>query len=291
MNVLERAVPFFCEGDQLAGITSSSHPAGPVGVVVVVGGPQYRIGSHRQFTLLSRSLAASGITTFRFDYRGMGDAEGEIRAFDTVDADIRAAIDAFLADSPHVKQVVLWGLCDGASASLMYAARDERVCGLVMLNPWVRNEQSQAVAQIKHYYARRLFSRDLWRKVFGGRFQLRRFLSDARSTVSAAVASGEANAAGACFQDRMLTAWQGFSGPSLVMLSGRDLTAKEFLEYAAARPAWQRRLEGPRVARQDFPDADHTFSTRTARDAVAQCTAQWIVREFLATAPSTSRAA
>lgn len=289
MNVLERAVSFRCEGEQLAGITATSSPAGAIGVVVVVGGPQYRIGSHRQFTLLSRSLAAGGITTFRFDYRGMGDAEGEVRTFDTVDADIRAAIDAFLTDSPHVKQVVLWGLCDGASASLMYSVHDERICGLVMLNPWVRSEQSQAVAQIKHYYARRLFSRDLWRKVLGGRFKLRRFLSDARSTVSAAVAGDEASGPAACFQDRMLAAWQRFSGPSLVILSGRDLTAKEFLEYAAARPAWQRRLQGPRVYRQDFTDADHTFSTRTARDAVAQCTAQWIVREF--PAASASRAA
>ena len=42
------------------------------GMLIVVGGPQYRAGSHRQFTLLARDVAATGVPTMRFDYRGMG---------------------------------------------------------------------------------------------------------------------------------------------------------------------------------------------------------------------------
>lgn len=283
MTVDEQAIAFACDGESLIGISSTAAGSGAVGVVVIVGGPQYRVGSHRQFVLLARSLAARGIPTFRFDYRGMGDSGGDMRAFDTVDADVGAAIDAFQARHPDVRDIVLWGLCDGASASLMYSVRDPRVKGLVLLNPWVRNAQSQAVAQIKHYYARRLFSRDLWRKVLRGGFQMGRFLADARRTVSAATARTDRDGGGAApsaFQVRMLRAWDRFRGPTLVILSGRDLTAKEFLEYANARPDWRKRLAGDRVTRQDFPDADHTFSTARDRDAVADCTAAWIHREF-----------
>src|SRR5450830_1857888 len=126
----ERSLSFTCDGAQLFGIASV--PAAPAarGVLIVVGGPQYRAGSHRQFTLLARSLAEQGIAAMRFDYRGMGDSEGKARDFEGVDNDIRAAIDAFFAAVPQLREVVIWGLCDAASAAMFYARRDPRVCGL-----------------------------------------------------------------------------------------------------------------------------------------------------------------
>ncbi|MEO6566032.1 MAG: alpha/beta fold hydrolase, partial [Casimicrobiaceae bacterium] len=81
--------------------------------MIVVGGPQYRVGSHRQFALLARALARVGIPALRFDYRGMGDSEGDRRSFDEIDADIAAAIDTLCREA-HLARVVLWGLCDGA---------------------------------------------------------------------------------------------------------------------------------------------------------------------------------
>ena len=91
--VEERALVFECGGARLLGILSL--PAGGAatatrGVLVVVGGPQYRAGSHRQFTLLARALAGDGVAVLRFDYRGMGDSEGAARSFDTVEDDLRA---------------------------------------------------------------------------------------------------------------------------------------------------------------------------------------------------------
>ena len=57
MNVRESVLQFDCAGESLIGIVSQ--PAAvplAVGIVIVVGGPQYRAGSHRQFTLLARDL-------------------------------------------------------------------------------------------------------------------------------------------------------------------------------------------------------------------------------------------
>ncbi|HBZ05431.1 MAG TPA: hydrolase 1, exosortase A system-associated, partial [Massilia sp.] len=49
-----------CRGAWLYGIVSLPAAPHPRGVLIVVGGPQYRAGSHRQFTLLARDLAAAG---------------------------------------------------------------------------------------------------------------------------------------------------------------------------------------------------------------------------------------
>lgn len=168
---MERASTFEVDGEQLLGIV---HPATAVvephrGLLLVVGGPQYRVGSHRQFLLLARHLASAGIPVFRFDYRGMGDSSGPQRDFEQIDEDIRAAIDRFQAESPGLQEVVIWGLCDAASAALFYAWQDPRVSALVLLNPWVRTEEGLAKAYLKGYYLRRLLSRDFWTSLISGR--------------------------------------------------------------------------------------------------------------------------
>ena len=61
--VAERVVAFRCDGASLWGILSQSGSdvrAYQTGILIVVGGPQYRVGSHRQFVLLARALARVG---------------------------------------------------------------------------------------------------------------------------------------------------------------------------------------------------------------------------------------
>lgn len=281
-----------CAGERLVGIASPSATPTDVGVLIIVGGPQYRVGSHRQFTLLARALAAGGIPAFRFDHRGMGDSDGDMRSFDTIDDDIVRAIDAFMKAVPSLRGVVIWGLCDAASAAMMYAHRDPRVRGLVLLNPWVRDTQTQAVAQIKHYYARRLADGAFWRKLLRGEVRLLNSVTGLMRTSRSAIASTKVPAAdsGASFQDRMLAGWRAFAGPSLLVLSGNDLTAREFVEYAQARPPWQKVLATPRVRREEFAEADHTFSTRPWRDRVAALTIDWI-RTAVVVAPNPAQPA
>src|SRR5690606_34644237 len=106
------------------------------GVLIIVGGPQYRVGSHRQFVLLARYLAERGIPVMRFDYRGMGDSDGDMRTFEHVGKDLGSDIDYFFSECSFLKDIVIWGLCDAASAALFYAHQDRRISGLVLLNPW-----------------------------------------------------------------------------------------------------------------------------------------------------------
>lgn len=274
----ERAINFHCAGDPLVGIVHLPDAPAEVGVIVVVGGPQYRVGAHRQFVQLARALSGAGYAVLRFDVRGMGDSGGAPRRFDALDDDVAAAIDALLAQSPAIRRVVLWGLCDGASAALLYldARGDPRVAGVAALNPWVRSEATLARAQLRHYYGQRLRSGSFWAKLLRGGVgaaalaELARKLALAlrgRRPIPAESHFAERMARGASRLDR---------GGLLVVLSENDLTAKEFAEHAARSPAWQRALETTAGQRHDIAAADHTLSQRDARLAVEAVTLRWL---------------
>ena len=187
-----------------------------IGVVVIVGGPQYRAGSHRQFVLLSRALADAGFAVLRFDYRGMGDSEGVQRDFEAVSQDVAAAINMLQLQMPVVKQIALWGLCDGASAALLYCneVTDPRVAGLCLLNPWVRSEASLAKTQVKHYYTDRLKQKEFWLKLFSGKVALSAFGGLIRRIRISASAGDKSMHTADPFQVRMANGWKSFSESS-----------------------------------------------------------------------------
>jgi len=280
----ESVLNFACEGQPLVGILAEpeGEPA-EVGVLIIVGGPQYRAGSHRQFTLLARHLAANGFTALRFDYRSMGDSPGETRDFLAVDADIKAAIDALLAAHPAVKRVVLWGLCDAASAALLYleSTHDARVAGVALLNPWVRSAASLAQTHVKHYYWRRLRQKEFWLKLLKGGVgakALRALSSNLRLARGAGRAATDARS----FQDRMAAGLRGFDGPALLVLSGDDYTAREFAGYAQSAATWDGLLASPRLELHEMPTADHTFSTIADQDAQSNICLDWLRTRCLA---------
>jgi len=277
---MERVLGFDCDGAALVGILAEPPAAAAsmadLGVLVIVGGPQYRAGSHRQFTLLARHLAAHGYPTLRFDYRGMGDSDGEARDFLGVDADIAAAIQALQSARPEVKRVVLWGLCDAASAALLYldATHDPRVAGVALANPWVRSAESLAKAHVKHYYWRRLREKSFWLKLLRGGVGLRALGGLARNLQLARPGAQAADARS--FQERMAAGLRGFEGPTLLVLSGDDYTAREFAEYSRSSPAWQGLLQTPSLELHEMPGADHTFSNSSDLQALNARCLRWL---------------
>jgi len=276
MDIEERVVTFDCQGDSLYGVMHLPETPGTRAVLVVVGGPQYRAGSHRQFTLLARSLAMNGVAAMRFDYRGMGDSEGAERAFGDVQDDIAAAIDAFMAAAPGVREIVLWGLCDGASAAMMYAPLDARVSGVVLLNPWIRTPDSIARTTLRHYYRDRLVDRAFWARVLRGSFNYQRSLASMFQLVRTAFSTGTAPRTTLALPDRMHAGLHAFTGRVLVIISGADLTGREFCDLAEATPKWRQLLQSSRVTQYRIDRADHTFSRRVWRDQVAHWTGAWL---------------
>jgi exosortase A-associated hydrolase 1 len=270
----ERAVVFDCAGEALVGVISQPDAPRATGVVLVVGGPQVRAGSHRHYVLLARRLARAGHAVLRFDVRGMGDSSGAPRDFLSLDEDIAAAIAALIQNVPAVSNVVLWGLCDAASAALLYTgrSRDARVRGLCLVNPWVRSPVTQARTRVRHYYAQRVVQREFWAKLLRGQVSPGALTELARDVRSA----GGPGLPAASYQAQMAAAWHAFAGPLLLVLSEHDLTAREFADHAGRDAAWHGALGRPRLTRCDIAQADHTFSSAAAREAMEARTQRWL---------------
>lgn len=276
----EEPLVFPCEGSALVGILHHTPAARcEVAVLVIVGGPQYRVGSHRQFVSSAHALAAAGYPVLRFDYRGMGDSEGEFRGFEHVAEDIKSAIDVLCQTCHPRRGVVLFGLCDAASAALTYCLSDPRIVGLILVNPWVRSAQSQAEVVVKRYYTSRLRQADFWRKMATGHFDFFGSLGSLIGNLKRAVRHpGHVEAMG--YIDAMRSGLVQFAGPVMIVQSGRDLTADEFRALCRRDPVWQKALLRPDVEVVDMANADHTFSTATDLAQFNAGCGSWLARQF-----------
>ncbi len=280
LGTVERPLVFALGEDQLVGMLNAPQGnAHRVGVLVVVGGPQVRAGSHRHFVQLARHLAGHGHAVLRFDVRGMGDSSGTPAGFEHLQDDIAAAVTELLRQRPDVQRVVLWGLCDGASAALLYLqqTRDARIGGLVLLNPWVRSPETLARATLRHYYLQRLRQAGFWRKLFGGSVGAPAVLGwwqnlqTARQRVRQARDGDRLH-----FASRMAEGWRACPGPILLVLSGDDVTAHEFADHAGRDSHWHGALARPGVQRVDLAGADHTFSNPQTGPQVLALTLAWL---------------
>lgn len=294
----EQAMTIDCDGAAMVAILHRPGPAVACsrrGVLMVVGGgPQYRVGGHRQLTLWARQLCEHGFPVLRFDYRGMGDSSGLFQGFLSLDDDIRCAIDRFVAEVPDLDEIVLWGECDAASAILLYASRDSRVKAAVLLNPWVRTDAVKAKAILRFYYLQRLMQPSFWKKLVSGRFNPAASLVSAlglwrksrqqRPLVSTPVNETGERRAGVPIPrslpltEGMLLGLNRFEGPLMLVLSGRDLIAREFETVVASSSGWQQALTRRALCRHDMPDADHTFSSARQRGQVADWALAWLQR-------------
>jgi len=271
----EHFVVFDCAASQCVGVLTQPRfeaPRSDIGVLIFVGGPQTRVGSHRQFVLVARSLARAGFAALRFDYRGMGDSDGAMRAFTAIDEDIDAAIDAFI-HAAGVKRIVLWGLCDAATAALIYAPSDRRIAGVVALNPWARSAQGEAAVRLKHYYLRRAFSRAFWHKLLRGGLHPTRSASEIVHAIRLQRATGTERVD---YLTRLHDALSRLRVPLLLFLSGRDFTAREFEAWISADAKRTACLQASSVQRCAIAQADHTFSTRSAHDVLSDRTVRWV---------------
>jgi uncharacterized protein len=280
----DRALTFECEGQQLVGIVSGPEDE-DLGVLVAVGGPQYRVGPHRQFVLLARRIAASGIPVMRFDYRGMGDSSGEKQTFCDTSPDIAAAIAAFQAACPALERVVLLGMCDGASASLLHwhATADARVAGMVLVNPWVFSDERYAQAELNRL-SQRLVDRTFWSRLVRGRVDIAGAARSFLEAVRAVLFRKKRDEPTTAFQERMAEGMEAFRGPVLLVLSGQDQVCAEFLARCNADARWQALIGRSNVERWALGEADHTFSDEKSREKVEAAIVAWLRRSFRRTA-------
>ncbi len=243
---MRRPLTFSCEGAALA--ATLDDPGGRIGLLLVTGGAQTRIGSHRMYERLAGSLAESGVCCLRFDRRGVGDSEGEDGGFRGSAADIAAAVAAFRAESPSLGKLYGFGLCDGASAIALFGDQ-AGLDGLVLVNPWLVEAEADAPppAAIRSHYRRRLLSLDGWKKILSGSVDYRKLLRGiAKIARPAAEASLAAEIAEALARHRL---------PAHLLLATGDATA-----VAAAAEVKAARFDGLIGATTKLETDSHTFA-------------------------------
>jgi exosortase A-associated hydrolase 1 len=220
---MRQLISFSCEGDSLGATLDSAE--GSTGVIIVTGGTQTRIGSHRMFERLARALAAEGYPCFRFDRRGVGDSEGEDPDFRGSGPDLAAAVAAFRGQCPALERVVGFGLCDGATALALFGA-ESGVDHIVLANPWLVEAEAGAPppAAIKRHYRDQLLSLAGWKKLLGGAVSYKKLLTGLIK-VAASAPAGLAGEVAAALRSRPL--------PVELLLARRDNTA------IAAEDVWK----------------------------------------------------
>jgi len=242
---MRRLLSFECEGELLAATLDEG--LGETAVLMATGGTQVRVGSHRMYEKLAKSLAVAGISSLRFDRRGVGDSAGDDPGFKSSGADIAAAAAALRRQAPHATRLLGLGLCDGATALALHGGA-AGLDGLVLVNPWLAEAPSgePAPAAVRRHYRNRLLSLAGWKRLLSGAVDLRKLAGGLRRSASTGASPLGTEVAQALRQRRL---------PTAVILADRDATAA-----AAAHAIKQREFKGLIDFVQRIPSDSHTFA-------------------------------
>jgi exosortase A-associated hydrolase 1 len=250
---LRRLLTFSC-GDEMLSATLDE-AEGAIGVLMVTGGSQTRIGSHRMYESLGKSLAKRGYPSMRFDRRGVGDSSGDDPGFRDSGPDLAAAASAFRAEAPAIERLVGFGLCDGATALALHGV-DAGVADVILVNPWLVEASSgePPPAAIRSHYRRRLLSLAGWKKLLTGNINVRKLAGGLRKAGSATDSS---------LADEAARGLQRFGSPATLILATGDATAT-----AAAAEVERRAFAGLIDATIEIETDSHTFARAGDQEAL-----------------------
>jgi len=212
---MRRLLSFDCNGAALGATLDAAD--GEIGLLLVTGGSQTRIGSHRMYERLAYALQENKITCLRFDRRGVGDSEGEDPGYRASGPDLTAAAAALRRERPALRRLYGFGLCDGATAIALFAT-EAGLDGLILVNPWLVETAANEppAAAIRAHYRRQLLSWEGWRKLLVGAVSYRKILRGIAKLFSRQDESLAAAVAGAMARHRL---------PAQLILATGDATA------------------------------------------------------------------
>lgn len=258
---MRRLLTFSCEGQTLG---ASIEGDGRTGILMVMGGGQTRVGSHRMYERLGKSLAGNGYAVFRFDRRGIGDSEGHDRGFRASGPDLAAAAAAFRAEHPRLERMFGFGLCDGGTGLVLYGA-SAGLSGLVLVNPWLVEAASgePPPAAIKRHYRQQLLSVEGWKKILTGSLSYRKLITGLGKIAAGAPAGLAAETANALRS----------GPPAMLILARDDATA------VAAEAEWKSaRFAAVRTDPIYVETDSHTFARAGDAEALLRACLQAIER-------------
>jgi len=252
---VRRLLTFPCNDDTLAGSLDAAD--GRTGLLLVTGGSQTRIGSHRMYERLAKNLSDNGFPCFRYDRRGVGDSGGEDPGFKRSGPDLETATAAFRAAMPGLERVIGFGLCDGATALLLFG-RVAGLDGLLLANPWLVEAEAgaPAPAAIRQHYRKRLTSLEGWKKILSGAVDWRKLFKGLRNISARDQGAPLARESAAALRAGGLRAW--------LILAEDDATAIAAVAEVK-RSTFSGLIEGRELVRSD----SHTFAREGDAEALS----------------------
>ncbi|MET3135917.1 alpha-beta hydrolase superfamily lysophospholipase [Undibacterium sp. GrIS 1.2] len=156
-------------------------------IILTNVGANHRVGNHRLYVTMARTLAAQGFTVLRYDKRGIGysqptpeEQENDVHGLQGVE-DIGSAMQ-FMQQAYRQPSFVLAGLCSGAYLSYLAAVHDPRVTGLVLMNQLTFHWRTGNVIQTKkaatfkstQFYFKAATHGNTWRRMLRGKIASRK---------------------------------------------------------------------------------------------------------------------
>lgn len=281
---MEEAVQFFVKDKKLFGILNlpDSAKSSDTIVLMITGGPQTRVGSHRLYVQLARYLSKQGIASFRFDYEGTGDADGKWVGYRYASQSIKAAIDYLGISIPEFKNIIIWSLCDGATASIVYAAQYPlEVRAMVLCNPYLFNAEGKARTILKYYYINRFFQKDFWKKVYAFHFDIKDSMDSLKKLLKASKERSvepdyilDKNFFGLEYEiplEEIQQALMELKIEVIFILSTNDLAAKQFKDFIKNKKI-KSVTKNKNMQFYYLQDADHTFSNTKSKNELFKLT-------------------
>lgn len=289
--IRERAVQFGTD-QGLAGVlceprARTTADDDPPAVLLLNAGLLHHVGPSRLHVQLSRTLAAVGVRTLRFDFSGIGDSAPRTDGLNFDEAcvlEVQAAIE-FLAESRGIRTVVAGGICSGADAAFRAALADDRVVGLISVDGYAYRNWKYYL----HHYGPRLIRWEAWTsftarhaRSLAWRLGLPGGDSDPApwsAEVRTFPPREEASAGLQALSDRGV--------PQLHVYTGGQ---KAYQNYAGQFWDNFREVEFRGLAEQHYlGDADHTFTSPTQQALLIQIVVSWTERRRPQGRPSKQR--
>lgn len=278
-NIKEQAV-LFGRASSLVGVLSrpangqsSELPA----IVILNTGVIHRVGHHRMYVTLARKLASMGHAVLRFDFSGIGDSAcrpGDISLIDAYKRDVAEAID-LVQRSCDASQFILIGLCSGADVALRYAGRDDRIAGVVLLEPTIpptarfyADYIKQRITRVSSWLTFALGKGRIWHDV---RARLKSGLSQRKEPVLPSLIDPRSPS-----ELEQMYASIVKSGKRLLVVLAGDAFGGRHSYREQLLDAFPNVPFGDKLQLEYFADADHVFTAPDARERLNRVITTWI---------------
>jgi pimeloyl-ACP methyl ester carboxylesterase len=272
MTATEVPFAFSSSGLTLRGLLHRPDRPRDLGVLFLHGWSGNRLGPHRLFVHQARRLAAMGVFSLRFDFRGRGESEGETFSTSLEDmvTDTLCGLEAFQRET-GLRRIVLVGICSGCKVAIGAAAQRPDLAGLALWSAEAMGPLRAPTQSVRktlwalRAYARKLATLETWTKILTGRVQTRfvrkALMTDERPTLN------EIRREAA-----WLDAFRSFQSPVLFVYGGNDPdTAAAARAYAAFCTR-----HGLMWEMHEIPEANHSFYSLRWSGEVMDRTERWI---------------